>query len=95
MNCLNRWIFAFFHHIFIIISFRIFELISFLRNDITIVKIWVMKLIKGSYHLNKVQLVKDIRIIKVIAGLRRSGKSILLDVYTSFLKLLFWVKYYY
>lgn len=54
-----------------------------------------MKLIKGSYHLNKVQLVKDIRIIKVIAGLRRSGKSILLDVYTSFLKILFWVKYYY
>ena len=37
----------------------------------------------------QIQLVKDIRIIKVIAGLRRSGKSILLDVYTSFLKLLF------
>lgn len=37
-----------------------------------------MKLIRRIYYLNKVQLVKDIRIIKVITGLRRSDKSKLL-----------------
>ena len=45
-----------------------------------------MKLIKRNYYLNKIQSVKDIPDIKVITGLRRSGKSKLLDAYASFLE---------
>ena len=45
-----------------------------------------MKLIERSYYLNKLQAVKDIPDIKVITGLRRSGKSKLLDAYTNVLE---------
>ena len=45
-----------------------------------------MKLIERSYYLNKLQAVKDIPDIKVIAGLRRSGKSKLLDAYENILE---------
>ena len=45
-----------------------------------------MKLIERSYYLNKLQAVKDIPDIKVITGLRRSGKSKLLDAYANVLK---------
>ena len=45
-----------------------------------------MKLIERSYYLNKLQAVKDIPDIKVITGLRRSGKSKLLDAYANILE---------
>ena len=45
-----------------------------------------MKLIERSYYLNKLQAVKDIPDIKVITGLRRSGKSKLLDAYANVLE---------
>ena len=57
--------------------FRKFKLFSFLRNG---------KLIERSYYLNKLQAVKDIPDIKVITGLRRSGKSKLLDAYANILE---------
>lgn len=44
------------------------------------------KLIERSYYLNKLQAVKDIPDIKVITGLRRSGKSKLLDAYANILE---------
>ena len=45
-----------------------------------------MKLIERSYYINKLQAVKDIPDIKVITGLRRSGKSKLLDAYANILE---------
>ena len=45
-----------------------------------------MKLIERSYYLNKLQAVKDVPDIKVITGLRRSGKSKLLDAYANILE---------
>ena len=45
-----------------------------------------MKLIERSYYLNKLHAVKDIPDIKVITGLRRSGKSKLLDAYANILE---------
>ena len=45
-----------------------------------------MKLIERSYYLNKLLAVKDIPDIKVITGLRRSGKSKLLDAYANILE---------
>ena len=45
-----------------------------------------MKLIERSYYLNKLQAVKDTPDIKVITGLRRSGKSKLLDAYANILE---------
>ena len=45
-----------------------------------------MKLIERSHYLNKLQAVKDIPDIKVITGLRRSGKSKLLDAYANILE---------
>lgn len=45
-----------------------------------------MKLIKRSLYLDKLISVKDIPDIKVITGIRRSGKSKLLDAYASLLE---------
>ena len=45
-----------------------------------------MKLIKRSLYLDKLVSVKDIPDIKVITGIRRSGKSKLLDAYASLLE---------
>lgn len=42
-----------------------------------------MKLIKRDYYLNKLLDVKDIPDIKVITGVRRSGKSKLMDAFVS------------
>jgi hypothetical protein len=40
-----------------------------------------MKLIKRDYYLNKLLSVKDVPDIKVITGVRRSGKSKLMDAF--------------
>ena len=40
-----------------------------------------MKLIKRDYYLNKLFAVKDVPDIKVITGVRRSGKSKLMDAF--------------
>lgn len=45
-----------------------------------------MKLIKRSLYLDKLVSVKDIPDIKVITGIRRAGKSKLLDAYASLLE---------
>lgn len=45
-----------------------------------------MKLIKRNLYLDKLLSVKDIPDIKIITGIRRSGKSKLLDAYSSFLE---------
>jgi len=43
-----------------------------------------MKLIKRDYYLNKLLSVKNVPDIKVITGVRRSGKSKLMDAFIAF-----------
>ena len=42
-----------------------------------------MKLINREDYISKLESVKDIPDIKVVTGVRRSGKSILLDIFSS------------
>ena len=42
-----------------------------------------MKLIKREHYLNRLLLVKDIPDIKIITGVRRCGKSRLMDAFTE------------
>ena len=44
-----------------------------------------MKLIKRPYYLENIINVKDIPDLKIITGVRRSGKSKLLDVFCDYL----------
>ena len=54
-----------------------------MRNEIQLNKGGeiTMKLIKRDYYLNKLLSVKDVPDIKVITGVRRSGKSKLMDAF--------------
>ena len=54
-----------------------------MRNEIQLNKDGeiTMKLIKRDYYLNKLLSVKDVPDIKVITGVRRSGKSKLMDAF--------------
>ena len=45
-----------------------------------------MKTIERSEYLNRIKNLKNTPDIKVIAGIRRSGKSILMQEYISYLK---------
>ena len=44
-----------------------------------------MKIIKRNIYLNKLINVKDVPDIKVITGVRRAGKSKLMDLYNDYL----------
>lgn len=66
--------------------FRKFELFLILRNDIIAMTRYNMKLIDRKKYINQLLNVKDIPDIKVITGIRRSGKTKLLDAFTDILR---------